>query len=169
MSLVKGGVTHIRVWKTCSQTRGTFPASFFFQWKSIFFLQWVLMLWPYAGGCRADNRPQCADRPRLPTLSPPFPLQLSPLQGHKPASVRAINCTNDTVWARTPTPQPPFLPKTPSAHIHLTLPLSVLSTYPPKTCFPHCLAEAWCAGLGCLIYYTTYWLATASGRSIQIL
>jgi len=46
---------------------------FFFFLSGSQFFWWALMLWPYAESCNEDNRPQCADRPRLPPLSPSFP------------------------------------------------------------------------------------------------
>lgn len=102
---------------------GTFPACLFFSVEIFFFFWWVLMLWPYAWGCPEDNGAQCADRPCL-RPPPPFSHSLSPLQGHKPASVRAITLTT-SAWAQHLPPPPPYLPETPSAHIHLTLSHSV--------------------------------------------
>lgn len=105
------------------------------------------MLWPYAGGCREDNRPQCADRPRLP---PPLPLSLSPV-GPQTSFCKSHQLQ---LTARAG-PKPPFLlrhlPLTSTSHCP-----SLCSQPTPKTCFPRCLAEAWFVQLHCLIPETSY-------------
>lgn len=82
-----------------------------------------------------------------PRLCPPRSHQLPLLRSHKLGSVRAADCAPaSSVRLEHP---PTVLPGTPSAHIHLTLPFSVLPIYPntlkqeeEKNCFPDCLAEA---------------------------
>lgn len=98
------------------------------------------MLWPYAGGgCRADNRAQCCRRHPSASSAPATPhsrLQLSGLSGHRPASVRATGCTG-VPGLIGPLPLylrlPPAITLTPSIHVHLTLPLSVLQPPAPKS------------------------------------
>lgn len=124
------------VWRTFESEKPAPRQSVRYFSSLFFFLQQVLMLWPYAGGCRADNRPQCADRPRLPTLTPPFPSNSLPYRATNWPLWEPSTAPSTRTGLEPLRPQPPFLPKTPSAHIHLTLPLSVLTTYPPKTCFP---------------------------------
>lgn len=87
----------------------------------------------------------------LPSL-PPFPSNSLPYRATNWPLWEPSTAPSTWTGLEPLLPQPPFLPKTPSAHIHLTLPLSVLTTYPPKTCFPCCLAIPWHAGLDCLIY-----------------
>lgn len=105
---------------------GTFPAPFFLSGSLFFFRLWrVLMLRPYAGSFWAHNRAQCADTPQLPAL--PFP-----------TSSLCWRATNWALWEPPSEPvslvrlkhPPTVLPKTPSAHIHLTLPFSVLPICP---------------------------------------
>lgn len=142
MSPVKGGVTHFQSEKPAPRQSARYFSSLLFQWKSIFFLlQRVLMLWPYAGGCREDNRPQCADRPRLPPLSPPSPANSLPYRAtNQPLSEPS---TAPTTRAGLKHPPPTSIPTrdTFRSHPPHTAPLCALNP-PPKTCFPRCLAEA---------------------------
>lgn len=121
-SPVKGGVTHFQSERPASRQSARYFSSRFFQWKSIFFLRWVLMLWPYAGGCWEDNRPQCADRTRLPPLAPPFP--------PTPLPSRA---TNRPLWEPSTAPTSRAALKHPPPHLHSHLkhlPLSSTSHCP---------------------------------------
>lgn len=139
-------------WRTLSlknllpdRVRGTFPACFF-SGSLFFFLRWVLMLWPYAGGCREDNRPQCADRPRLPPLSPPFPSNSLPYRA-----------TNWPLWesSTAPTtraglnPPPKSIPAwdTFCSHPPHTAPLCALDL-PPKNLFPSVSGWGWVCRAG---------------------
>lgn len=145
----------VPVWKPAPRQSASYFSACFFQWKYYFFLRWDLMLWPYAGSCREDNRPQCADRPRLPPPSHPFPSNSLPYRA-----------TNRPLWEPSTAPTTRAVLKHPPTSIPArdtfrsnpphTAPLCALNL-PPKTGFPCCLAEAWCAELDCLIYYTTYW------------
>lgn len=137
---------------------------FFFQCKSIFFLQWFLMLWPYAGGSWADNRPQCADRPSLPTLYPPFPSNSLPYRAtNQPLWEPSTAPTTRSGLDPPPTSSPRHLPLTSTSHC----PSLCSQSTPQKT-----VSFAVWLKLGvqdCLIYYTTYWLATAHWKLIQVL
>lgn len=141
------------------RVRGTFPACFF-SGSLFFFLFCVLMLWPYAGGCWEDNRPQCADRPCLPPLSPPFPSISLPYRA-----------TNQPLWepstaltARAGLKHPPnSIPArdTFRSHPPHTARLCAL-TLPPKPVSFAVWLKLGFAELHCLIHYTTYWWATDS-------
>lgn len=125
----------LSVWKTYFQTecevlfQPVFSVEVYF-----FFLWWVLMLWPYAGGCWEDNRPQCADGPRLPPLSPPFPSNSLPYRA-----------TNPPLWDPSTAPttraglkHPPPIPArdTFRSHPPHTAPLCALNPPPhPKNLF----------------------------------
>lgn len=151
---VKGGVTHFSLKNLLpDRVRGTFPACFFS--GSLFFYSVspnaLAICWRLP---RGQQTSVCRQTLSASPLSP-FSHQLSPLQGHRLTSVRAINCTNDQAWAQTPPPLPPYPPETPSTHIQLTLPLSVLSI--PKTCFPQgqtfLLCHLLIASGGCIQYF----------------
>lgn len=139
MSLVKGGVTHFWVWKTCSQTECevlfqpviSVQVSFFFSSSSAS-SNALAICWRLLSGQQTSV---CRQTPSACPHSPLFPPTLSPI-GQQTGLCESHQLPSTRTGLEPLLPQPPFLPKTPSAHIHLTLPLSVLTTYPPKNLFP---------------------------------
>lgn len=136
MSPVKGGVTHFQSEKPAPRQSARYFSSLLFQWKSIFFLlQRVLMLWPYAGGCREDNRPQCADRPRLPPLSPPSPANSLPYRATNQPLSEPSTAPTTRAGLKHPPPHlhshPRHLPLTSTSHCP-----SLCSQPTPQNLFP---------------------------------
>lgn len=154
------------VWRTSESEKPAprrsvryFSSLFFFCSGRLFW--WILMLWPYAEGYTTDLSVQT------------YPVCL-PFLPHPPPPTLCSTVTNRLLW--DPSSAPTILvglkhPPTPDQDSYLdtfyshrphTAPLCALNLPPPHR-FPRCLAEALCAGLDYLIYYTTYWLATACG------
>lgn len=153
-------MTHATVCTTCFQTECEvlFQPSLFSAEDRFFSLcQRALMLWPYAGGGRVDNRAQCCRRrpSASAALSPRLPLQLSlPMQGHRPASVRATGCTGVPGRAGPPC----FYPNTFRSHPPHTAPLCApnLRPLPTKKTLHSWLAAAQRSGCHSLTPHATY-------------